>query len=385
LSKSWKDEEAKKNKKEPGLTEEELAEKYKEQYKKETGKRTIFKGKPTVAYAKWLKDLGKIQMDASKKENEKESEKKPKPRTWKDDVESKLDENLEKSLEGLREDLKTYIRSLKSTREELENKLKNLDDVGYIVLLYGVPGIGKSTFCASGVLDEYTVIFFDITNQGRRLKQFPEISDNPNFLYEEFNEKDENGSFDASKSFEKLDTYIPRHLLGRDPKDTILIIDGYGKVIKQLNSYLRRDILEIGDPKSGRQSDVGYGNWYWRTLRYMRILENLSGAANKGFKIFLTAGVKEVTEIKTIEGKLSIKTTGERAPDVRNEDLYAGDIEAFFRQSYDPETDKTGEREIEIKSSKVPGIIAGMTITKPKMKTFIDLQQVKNSKKLEFD
>jgi len=325
------------------------------------------------------KQTDETKQNTTRSETKKESEEKKSPESkkpiWKDEIENPIDENINAFVKDLRTDLKDYIIKLKSEKIELENKLIKSEEKGYIVILYGIPGIGKSTFCASGVLDGFDIVFLDITNQGRRLEQYKEILESPLFLYEPINEIDNEGNSDLSKNFEKLSHYVVHSTKNRDPKKTIIIIDGWSKAIVQLNSYLRKDILKIGDPKHGLQSDVAAGDWYWRTLRYTQLLFNLESAANRGFKIFLTAEVHDVVKFSTDEkGKLKVYKTGIRAPNVRDDDLYTGDVEAFFRNSYDPIKDIVGPREIEIVTSKVPGFVSGTIFTMPKMKTFIESQ-----------
>jgi len=355
-------------------------------YKKETGGRPILRGNLTSTYLAWLKRRHIEEEDIKEaiEEVKKANDKKPKVRSWKDEIEIKVDVNLKKTIQDLRKDLRDFIISLKSEKIELENKLKDVINRGFITILYGRPGIGKSVFCASGVLDNFTVVFLDLTNQGRRLKQFPKISESEKLIYEQFHEKREDGSFDASKSFEKLDIYLLHVIYSYDPKSTIIVLDGFSEVIHDLNSYLRQDILKVGEPKRGRQEDIGYGDWYWRNLRYRRLLKNLESGADRGFRIFLTCEVINVVDIQNIGGKMVIKTTRIRAPKARDEDLYAADIEAFFRPMYDIKTDIEGDREIEIKVSKVPGIIEGTVLEKPKMIDFINLQDADTPKDLDF-
>jgi len=349
------------------------------------------KGKPTKQFTSWLNDQNKIN---SNKIGEKKPEEKtktttitPKKKTWKDEIEKKSrgdDKSFQSTLKDLREDLADYIISLKEDKKELRNKLKESKKSGFIVLLYGIPGIGKSVFCASGVIDNYLTVFLDITNQGRRLKQFKEIYKSDLFHYEPFFERTEDGNPDSSKIFEKIDSYVAHALKNYNPETTVVIIDGFSSIINKLNAYLRIDILKIGDPKRGRQTDISYGDWYWRKFRYNRLLSNLEAAANEGFKIFLTAEVVNVVDVSTVKGKLKITKTGERAPKASDMDLFAVDVEGYFRNNYDPETDKIGPRELEIKSSKIPGIIEGTVLVRPDMKTFIELSEKTSTRKLNF-
>lgn len=389
---SWKSEESDiKKEKESGTekNEETTDKKYEEIYTNETGKNPYRSGNYTKTFLLWKKNQIKTTNLEKKIEETveeiKENEKKTITRSWKDEVTKQVDENILKFTKDLRKDLRDFIIQIKTEEIKLVNKLKKSEEVGYICILYGRPGIGKSTFIASGVIDGYKVVFYDLTNQGRRLRQFDEIWKSENFLYEPFSEKMENGHFDPSKTFEKLCEYLVYAKNNYDPKTTILCIDGYNEVITDLNSYLRLDILAIGEPKKGRQEDVGYGNWYWRTLRYTQFLSALEDAADAGFRIFLTCQVKDVVQIKTLNGKLRVSKTGERAPNVRDEDLYTADIEAFFRDEYDPEKDKKGPREIEIKVSKVAGINENIILKTPKLKDFLDLQDFSKSKKLIFN
>ncbi len=352
-------------------------------YKNETGGRPILKGQPTKGYGAWLSKPLSDKVET--KEDEKSTPKKEKKKrvsTWKDEVSKQKDPNL-KFVDDLRKDLKDYILELRSEKIEIENQLLKIGDTGFVAIVYGRPGIGKSIFCASGVLDDYSTIFLDLSNQGRRLKQFPLISKSKHLKYESFDEKKDGGEHDSSKVFEKLYAFI-LHVIGTYDTSTILIIDGFSQAITDLNSYLRNDILDIGPAKKGRQEDVGFGNWYWRKMRYSQLLKAIEDGADKGFRIFLTCQVKDVVEVSTINEKLRISKTGERAPNVRDEDLYAADIEIFFRNAYDLKTKQIGERQIEIMVSKVPGINEGIVLSQPKMKDFLDLVNFKNPKKLVF-